>query len=216
MKPTQVPEERVNLRRKLLYARWLYRKGTVDSESHDELNHLTAMMHFHNAIEIVLHNIALAYRWLPVAQLRTQTFEQVLNAVDRKGAGKAEPPLVPHRTQILRLAEMRNGIVHHGHRYHRDEVDEARSTCRLFLKDAVFDFLEENIDQMSMADLVENLDVRDLLLLAEDHRANGEFDKAVGVCAVIVYLAQRAFAVSLIRGRWMSGGRSNTRSLPQS
>jgi len=197
MKPILTPEEKATFRRKLLYARWLYQKGMVDAQSHDGLSHLTAMMHFHNAIEIVLHNIALAYGWLPIAQLRTLKFEQVLNAVDNKGNGGPVTPLVSHRTQVLRLADMRNSIMHHGQRYHRDEVYEAHNTCRVFLKDAVLDFLEEDINQMSMADLIENSYVYDLLLLAESHHIKGEYEKAVSICAVVVYLAQKAFAIGV-------------------
>lgn len=163
-----------------------------EADHYDELSHMVAIMHFHNAIELVLQNILLSYGWATPGQMRSQRFDGLLDMVDKKGTGGPLPPLVPSRAQIIRLTEIRNSIMHHGQRYHRSEVQEARNTCGQFLSDSVREFFEDDISSMSMSDLVENSYIRLLLQQAERYRDEGEYAKAVGVCVIVVRLAEKA------------------------
>lgn len=201
MRPTLTGDEPVTLRRKLLYARWLYEKGVHEAELHDELSHMMAIMHFHNAIEIVLSNLLVYYRWATSAQLRQFRFEHMIEEVGR-GAAAADPPLaVPSRTDIIRLSETRNNVMHHGQRFHRTEAEWARGVCRRFLVDAVRDFLEEDIEAMAMADLLENSYVRRLLERAAECLDTGEYDETAALCALVVRMAERALSHGFQRGQ---------------
>lgn len=201
MIPQLTADEALTLRRKLLYARWLYEKGVSEAEGHDELGHMMAIMHFHNAIEIVLGNVLVYHRWATSPQLRQFKFEHMIETVGQ-GANTASPgTTVPARVDIVRLSEIRNSVMHQGQRFHRTEAEWARSVCRRFLVDAVRVFFEEDIEAMSMGDLLANDYVRSLLQRAADSMGEGSYDATVAFCALVVRMAERALSHSFQRAQ---------------
>lgn len=189
------------LRRRLLYARWLYEKGISEAESPNELAHMVAIMHFHNAVEIVLQNILAFHEWATGDGMRNLRYDHMVNKVHQEAQKKTPPVALPLRTELIRLSQIRSSIIHQGMEYHRNEVEWARSVCRRFLVDAIRAFFNEDIQNLSMSDLVENAWVRTLLRDAEGKQEAGAHLQCVALCVLVVELAGTALARGLQRGR---------------
>lgn len=188
----RTPEEEASIRRRLCYARWLYEKGLEQAAHEDELSGMLSITHFHNAVELVLQQLVLVNRWKSINQLRTLTYEALVQTVDNQGTGSRVSPGVPHRDLIMRLNESRNQIMHHGTRYHISEVEEARKACRLFLVDAVKQFLSMDIDTVSLADLIANIWARKMMQEAEAQKSVQDYVTSVYSSATVIYRVQIA------------------------
>jgi|JYMV01.1.fsa_nt_gi hypothetical protein len=174
------PEDTAALNRKLCYSRWLYYKGEEQAEADGELNQMLAMTHFFNAIEITTQNILLYRGWMTASERNGLTFDGLIERLDKKDhSSQRTPPAVPRRQQVLALKAKRNDIIHHGTRFHSGEVEEARKTCRRYLKDACKLFLDLDIDKLSMADLIRDSHPRDLIQSAESLASLEEFQKSL-------------------------------------
>src|SRR5436190_1164407 len=125
-------EDHASLNRKLCYARWLYKKGEEQMAVDSELSNMMAITHFFNSIEILVQAILVYRNWMTAAERNGLTFDGFIDKLDKKGTKERIPPEVPRRQQVMSLKAKRNDIVHHGHRFHTDEVEESRKTCRLF------------------------------------------------------------------------------------
>ena len=220
MKPNLASSELAALYRKLCYARWLYEKGEQEAVKLDEMSHMLAILHFHNAVEMVVQNIIISYRYASSRALKNIKFDALIDLVDNKGTGGPQPPYLPNRTQIIKLSEQRNSIMHHGQQFHKNEVEEGRLICRQFLRDAVQDFFEIPIEGLSMSDLLKADTPRAWLQKAELCRENGEFEGAVTLCAAVVVLAERtvnwAYSDRQSRRPFSSLSRLRLRSRPLS
>lgn len=166
------------LHRKLCYAKWLYHKGTEQAEGDDELSHLVAITHFFNAIEITAVSIVLHCQWTNGGSVPHQ-FHKILDLIEKKGGNDKVPPQVPHRAEVDNLKNTRNSIMHRGAQFHTSEVEAARKTCRLFMKDCCQDFLDIDIDEISMATLIQDDWLRTTISSAEEKLSRGEVNEAM-------------------------------------
>lgn len=174
------PEDEAALNRKLCYSRWLYYKGEEQAEADGELNQMLAMTHFFNAIEIATQNILLYRGWMTASERNGLTFDGLIERLDKKDhPSQRTPPAVPRRQQVLALKAKRNDIIHHGTRFHSGEVEDARKTCRRYLKDACKIFLDLDIEKISMADLIRDSLPRDFIQSAESLASLEDFQKSI-------------------------------------
>lgn len=183
-------EDHASLNCKLCYARWLYKKGEEQMAVDSELSNMMAITHFFNSIEILVQTILVYRNWMTAAERNGLTFDGFIDKLDKKGTKERIPPEVPRRQQVMSLKAKRNDIVHHGHRFHTDEVEESRKTCRLFLKEAGQLFLGIDPEQASMADLVRGLWPREKLREAHNKLDVGDSKGALAALAVVFNLVE--------------------------
>lgn len=182
-------EDKRDLRPRLVYAWWLLERGVREAARGGALNEMFAIVFFHAAVEAIIQNILLVHNLGTTKEIKQWTLFAMIDAIDKKGSGAPLPPPFPHRAAVIRLAETRNAILHHGTRYHRRETDEAGSTARRFLVDATRDFLFEDIESLSIVHLVEDQWLREILGHAEIARNEGDSARAVGLAKCVVKLA---------------------------
>lgn len=198
MKPTLSPEEEFTLVRKLVYVKWLWLKGLQDSEHTDELSHMSAILNFHNSIEMLIQNIIISYDYATQPSnsrtssnaLKSKTFSALIELVEKQGTDSIVKPL-QDKLSILKLAEQRNSIMHHGQQLHQNEVIDARILARRFLEKNIRDFFEIDFDSISMSLLIKSNEVKKWLESAQASSAAGNYQDGVIYASAVVALAEK-------------------------
>lgn len=177
------------LRYTLVHIKWLYDKAVLECDNQGLFNDLVGATLLHASIELTVQTILVTHNWGSGKQVRAWSFVAMIDAIDKKGSGDAQPPLLPMRAEIIAIAELRNDILHHGRKFHRAEFERALDTTRRFLAAAVRDFLFQDIQATRLSDSVEPEHLRNLCRAIETACADGKFVEAVGLSIYTVDIA---------------------------
>lgn len=190
MKPQLSQDEEHALLRKLVYVKWLWLRGAQDAERNDELSHMSAILAFHNAIEMVIQNIIITHKYAQSASLKNTKFAGLIEMIESRGTKSCDYPLADKQL-LIKLAEQRNGIMHHGQQFHKNEVTEARSLSLRFIGNAIREFFEYELDSISMRLLIKSDQVKQWLESAEESSAAGNYQDAIIYASAVIALAEK-------------------------
>ena len=103
MKPQLSQDEEHALLRKLVYVKWLWLRGAQDAERNDELSHMSAILAFHNAIEMVIQNIIISHKYAQSASLKNTKFAGLIEMIGELSA------VQPRRARVAAVYQNSKG-----------------------------------------------------------------------------------------------------------
>ncbi|HOP40448.1 MAG TPA: hypothetical protein PLI53_05345 [Geobacteraceae bacterium] len=161
------PENKPVTFRRLLLAKELYLHALEHSTKVGDINKIIAVHNFHNAIEIALKAIVLNYGIRGEKQLNID-FETLLNQIDNYQAFKEQEQRLPYRQEVRNLNQIRNLVQHHGIEPESSTMEDWRVFSKNFLVRIYDEYFGCDFNKISLATLINDCRLRQLLELASD------------------------------------------------
>lgn len=172
------------LLKRLTYAKYLYGAAAADLDSPSALIAAEALLRLHDSIEIFQ---LVVLDKLGVPRKQGSGFLEFWEQVKSKGA--KEPP---YKDRLRQLNEMRVAFKHHAILPHPPELRELSAAVRPFFVEVSQDILGLDFSMVSLADLVDDSNVRDNIKSAEGLIHSQEYQDAVSKLAIAFYLVIHA------------------------
>ena len=167
--------------RRISLARHLFQLATSSLRSSNDLHLFAAVNLMQDAVESFLIAIAdhVGARIDPY-----MAFDKYFVNIDER----TKPKEVPFKTKLLRLNRMRVDAKHHGIQPARDECDRVSVSVREFFEEVSSSFLGVNFSTASALDLLEDGEVKRLLLQAKADRELGDLNGCSIGCRKAIYI----------------------------
>ena len=179
-------EQRKITYRRLLLSKQLYLHGLSHSHIEGELNKMIAVHNFHNAIEITLKAILLAYD-IKLKRDLNNTFEFLLKEIDKYF--EQENKKLPFRNQLIQLNRLRNAVQHDVHEPETSSMEEWRVFTIKFLIDSFEQYFNIEFDTLSTADFISDHNIKNLLKISDNLLSNRAYLKAILLLKMVVISA---------------------------
>jgi len=141
-------DQKTIIYRRLILSKQLYLHGLEHSNTSGDLNKMIAIHNFHNAIEISLRSIILAYEIRAEKQLNID-FETMLNEIDNYNKFKEKEMKLPYRQELRNLNQLRNMVQHHAVIPESSTMDDWRVFTKRFLSKAFEQYFNNEFDKIS-------------------------------------------------------------------
>lgn len=156
--------------RRLAIIQYMYMMAVDQSHQPEPLNMVSIQL-FHDAIELFL---ALASEHVGAGKTG-QEFMAYWDAISQKLPNKD----FGHKDSMNRLSKARSNWKHHGIRLSTTEIDDFRTNVADFFRENTPKVFGINFEEISMAALVQDEEVRNRLLQAEQLSSTGEIKAAL-------------------------------------
>jgi hypothetical protein len=167
--------------RRISLARHLFQLAKSSLSSSNDLHLFAAVNLMQDAVESFL--IAVADH--VGAQIDQSTkFDKYFIAID----DCAKPKVIPFKTKLLRLNRMRVDAKHHGIQPARDECNRVSVSVREFFEEVSTSFMGVNFSTVSAVDLLDEGEVKSLLLQAKTDREAGDLNGCSISCRKAIYV----------------------------
>lgn len=164
------------LLKRLTYAKYLYSAAAAGLGSQSPLAAAEALLRVHDSIEIFQ---LVVLEKLDISRKPGSGFMEFWESV-RSRVGR-EPP---YKDRLRQLNEMRVAFKHHAILPNLNELRELSTTVRLFLLEVSRDFLVLDFSAISVAGLVDDPDVREHIMAAENLITSQDYKAAVAELAI--------------------------------
>lgn len=169
--------------RRLVYVKVLLVHGIEHSEMNTPVDTALALLHFDNAIEMLMR-IILEFYHAPDLQ-KERTFHDLVNNVKRL-IGNKNPEINPDELlkirEIKNLHLVRNNIQHLGTIPAAEEVDRFRSLAENIISSVTSNLFKVQFSELSMGALVKDRRVRELYTRADEVFSSGDYAEAIIFC----------------------------------
>jgi hypothetical protein len=183
---------RPDVHERLLLGKYLFGQATQAGASGNMLAITTALLFMHDAAELIMLAVLDHIGARPKSKREFMDFW-----ADVKAAGLSEPQF---RIPMEQLNSMRVALKHKGVLPNVDAVRKLLPGLEAFFAHVTQEYLELSFSDLSLADLVENAQARDLIKQAEQEFANGKrTDALVNIRIAFLVLEDRIKAVPLLR-----------------
>lgn len=172
--------------RLLVLAKRLYLHGCVHASNKDEISKMIAIHNFDNAIEFILKCLATQYTKIKSAKDEFK-FKDLWNEINIALPSSLDP--LPFEDQIKALHDLRNGVQHAGDIPDLNSVIKYQGYSEDFFKKVVKKYFGVSYDQMTLATLIDNPQLKDMILSAEKALESGQYDKCMSTCMNTFYSA---------------------------
>jgi hypothetical protein len=160
-------------RKKLILVKQIYQRALIQSQfTHRAVDRMLAVVGFDLANETVLKTIAVTLN--PTIKLK-HPFPEVIKQVDDELAAQGKK--LTDVTHIQYIHKIRNDAQHYAKYPSEIEVSDSRTYTRDFLMQTFSDVWGESFESISLADVIENVEIKNLLLEAEGDFAKDDFTK---------------------------------------
>lgn len=156
--------------RRLILAKSLFMHGCRHANAKDEVSRMIAIHNFDNVVEIVLKCVATKRR-LKLGK-KYIYFEDLLD----------EMKDLPLRDQMRGLHRVRNIVQHQGDVPSYDTVIKYKGYVEDFLREVIENEFKVSFDELSLASLIGNLELRELVRKAEKSFENRRYKECVMWC----------------------------------
>jgi len=153
--------DRVTMRR-LLYVKQLFIHGQ-EHMTGTEFERMFAILHFDNAIELLLKSVAASY---DISISPKVTFPELWNRVNEKYKAKSKAEL-PRKTEVFHLHGIRSDVQHWGSPFSLDILKEFDECTQDFLKTILESVFGLRYDELFLSSLITDEKLRALLTEAE-------------------------------------------------
>jgi hypothetical protein len=168
--------------RRVELARYLYHLAERDLASSSNLALFSGVNLLHDAVEAFL--VALAdYVGAPVKV--STTFEGCIDLINKKIA----PKELPYRSKLNQLNKLRVNSKHYGLQPDREECRRILLAVREFFDDTATELLGVNFGTVSLVDLLDAGESKDLLAKAEQDFNEGNYKECLVSCRKAIFLA---------------------------
>jgi len=161
--------------RRLVLAKGVYLHGCKHAMNKDDISRLLAIHHFDFAVEIILKCTATRYDVLDSARQEFK-FKDLWNEITNKGAK------LPLKKQIFDLHDVRNLAQHSGVVIPYEEVMKFKGYVEDFLRTVVKSEFGIKFGELSLAELVENEQLKNKIKEAEHALLRGNYEECISKC----------------------------------
>lgn len=168
--------------RRISLARHLYQLGSSSLGSKNDLYLFAAVNLLQDAVEAFL--IAVGDHVKAEIDQNTK-FDKYFVLINEKIA----PKELPFKNRLLRLNRIRVDSKHYGIQPARDECERVSVSVREFFDEVSSSVLSVNFSTISAIDLIEEGEMKDLLLEAKAAREAGDHEACVIACRKVMYVA---------------------------
>ncbi len=165
--------------KQLQLAKYLYRKGTETLDQNNSMSCGLAISLFQDAVEMVMHAIV---GHLDAEVKDKAPFEELWAAIP-KATRNTEGLVLPYKELMRKLNKARVSFKHHGLLPASSEGFKFQAHTEEFFRETVKRFFNLDFDSISMAELIENPEIRDRLKEAETFLAEGRLQDCLTKCA---------------------------------
>ena len=155
--------------RRLILAKYLFLHGCSHSLCDDNVSRMLAIHHFDNAVEMVLKCIATKRQHRLGKYPR---FDQLANKMK-------DIPLID---QVRGLHDVRNIVQHQGDIPDQETVIKYKGYTEEFFRLIIRREFKRLFDQLSLASLIQNKNLKDFIRKAEKEFEKGNFKKCIASC----------------------------------
>jgi hypothetical protein len=159
--------------RQIVFAKFLYQRAALEIRPHDELSSGIAVSLMHDAVEMVISEIAKELR-LPIGE--RDSFPAKLEKIRR--AAEEKNQLIAD-LGVLDLNKVRIAYKHNGILPAYSEAMKCQVFCEQFLESCCLVFFAHDFASVSLADLIKLDDLRVLVKAAERELAEGKHEQSV-------------------------------------
>lgn len=160
--------------RRLVLSKQLYLHGLSHSNDNGSLNKMIAIHNFHNAIEITLRAIILAYEIRTDKQLNID-FETMLKEIDDHDVFRSNKIKLPYRQEVRSLNTTRNMVQHQAFEPESATMDDWKVFTKKFLIKSFEKYFDINFDSISFIDIVSDESLKSLLKVADRLISNKDY-----------------------------------------
>ena len=171
--------------KQLMLAKYLSRQGEKALDLRNPIACGLAISHFQDAIEMLLY-AAIKQRDLGDGK-KQLTFHDLWRLVDED----LQPEKLPFKAHMLELNTARVGFKHYGNLPAPSDAEKFLPYTREFLTTATKLLCDIDFARLSLSDLIEDVQVRDILKQAENCLSLEQFDRCVDECARAEYMLSR-------------------------
>lgn len=178
---------------RIILARHLYELGSNASVSSNDKYLFAAINLLQDSVEAFL--LALAEHVKADINPNIK-FEQYFDQINKK----IEPKELPFRGSLIRANKLRINSKHYGIQPDRDEVARLFITVREFFEEACNTYIEASFSTVGVVDLLNDGEVKDLLIKAKGYLEAGDFSECAINCRKAIYLElEKDFDISMFK-----------------
>lgn len=164
--------DKIEINKRLALIKYLYKLGSDAVNSGNVITKATCILHFHDAVEMLFILIA---ENIGVGQ-KSDSLMEYFGKIKQADSKKRE--LSQHKL-IDKLRLMRVDFKHHAIPPNEDACLSLKSGLDNFFEDNVFKFFEINFSDISLADSINDAEVRRIVREAEEHLKNKKYEKCL-------------------------------------
>jgi len=193
--------------RRLVLAKAVFVHGKKHAVQKDRVSRMLAIHHFDSSIEVILRILADASG----RKYDQYHFNKIHRAAEQAFQDKTQPKVaLPQSTEIAELHKIRNQIQHAATVPDTETVKRFEDATEVFLKEVLDKFFGVSLASLSLASLLSDQKLHDLLDKAQQHFERQEFKDCIRACdeALIRATFETGDIVSkagLLTGYWGAG-----------
>lgn len=180
--------------KKLSLTKQLFQRAVVQSNSYGATDKMISIIIFDLSIETMLNVIVSS---LDSSKTPLDNFVGLLNQVDDALKKSGLNPL-SNRTNILRVHQIRNDAQHDARYPNETELMDCQTYTRDFHRNTTKEIWKVDFDKLSLATLVQNLEVKDHLAKAEEALHSHDYDAAVQQSSIGLQTALSKAGVAVV------------------
>ena len=166
--------------KRLLFTKRLFNHGVQHSNKNSELERFLAIHHFDNAIELFLKTIAIR-EGIITSSKKDFNLKDLFSLINNKFEQKISNYKLPLKDQIFTLHDTRNLAQHQGDAPSFSTITKYHEYTKDFLSRSFKDIFKIDFDKIYASFLVENEDLKKLLIESEKNIEKRNFKKSIGL-----------------------------------
>ncbi|HUV02360.1 MAG TPA: hypothetical protein VMW67_02765 [Desulfobacteria bacterium] len=193
--------------RRLVLAKKLYLHGCGHAVNKDEISKMLAIHNFDNVIELVLKCVATNFDIQNKKKNLDFKFKDLWNITNEDEEYKKKNGMLPLKTQMFDLHDLRNTIQHQGDIPSYESVIKYKGYSEDFFRGVTEKIFNISYDGLYLSALIENEKLKKKVLNAEKAFADGDFRGCIKLCdgALIVavfHIGDIPTKAGLMTGYW--------------
>lgn len=164
---------------RLILIKFLFEHGKQHASSNFSMDRMIAIHNFDNAIEWLLKSLALK---LEISiflskEKRYLSFYELCKEIEDK-----IDKTLPFKDEILGLHDLRNKIQHYANVPSSEDIKRYNFFTEKFIKNVLEDYFKINYDELSFVSLIDNKQIREGFLKAEELAKRKKYKKCIAYC----------------------------------
>lgn len=161
--------------KKLILVKQLYQHAVIQSESQNSyVGKIMSLIGFDLAVETILKVVIAT---LEPAKNPADSFQGLIQQADSALANNGLHP-IPDRPNIQHIHSLRNDAQHKAKYPNETDLSDCRTYARDVLQKIIFDVWGVSFDTIRLTDLIQNNQIKELLVEAETALDNGDYREA--------------------------------------
>ena len=189
--------------RKLILAKSIFLHGCTHANARDEVSRILAIHHFDFAVEMILKCLAVKYN-IVFSSRQEFRFKDLWNEIDQQNIN------LPLKSRIFELHDVRNLVQHAGIIPSFEDVIMFKGYVETFLEDVIKRAFGISFDELTLAQLIENVKLRKIVQKAEELFREGKYKECILACDEALIKATFDIAdifskAGMLTGYWGAG-----------